>query len=314
MGRAVFVLVWMAWSTCAQVNAPQLLPDATEQPRAAVAALAERLGVQLLAANKKKPFILDLSLPNDLPCPLGAWFADRISESLAQAHPELEVIARDRWSSARGPAEFAHDRNQEYAQNERRAQSLGAEVLVQGNFAAVPGGIGVTLIASDRIAGGESRFETLAEIPITTEMQAVLTSPLPPRAALQGVFRASMAGISSPLCEICPAPEYTYVAKAKKLQGVVITQVSVGADGAVENVTIVRTPSPALANAAIRTVHNWRFKPAHNVQGESVPVIVDVAVAFRLDVIPRRPAPPALTSPAGSAIAADVAKSPGTKF
>jgi len=146
----------MAWAFCAPGSAQQLLPVATEQPRAAIAALAERLGAQLLAANKKKPFILDLTLPNDLPCPLGGWLADRISESLAQAHPELEVVNRDRWSSAPAAAEFAHDRNQQYVQNEQRAQSLGAEVLVQGNFAAIPGGIGITLIASDRLAGGGS--------------------------------------------------------------------------------------------------------------------------------------------------------------
>jgi TonB family protein len=277
----------MAWAFCSPGSAQQLLPAATEQPRAAIAALAERLGVQLLAANKKKPFILDLSPPDDLPCPLGAWLADRISESLAQTHPELEAVPRDRWTSARGPSEFAHDRNQEYLHNETRAQSLGAEVLVQGNFAAIPGGIGITLIATDRISGGESRFEALGEIPITTEMHSIIPRPLPQRAALSGIFRASMAGIGAPVCEICPAPEYTYVAKAKKLQGVVITQLAVAADGTVQNVRVVRTPNPALANAAIRTVHSWHFKPAHNSQGESVPVVVDVAVAFRLDVIPK---------------------------
>jgi TonB family protein len=314
VGRAVLVLVWMAWAFCAQGTAQQLLPAATEQPRAAIAALAERLGVQLLAANKKKPFILDLSLPNDLPCPLGSWLADQISESLAQAHPELDVATRDRWSSARGPAEFAHDRNQKYAQDEQRAQSLGAEILVQGNFAAIPGGIGITLIASDRLAGGESRFEALAEIPITSEMEGVLTTPLPPRTAPQGMFRASMAGIGSPLCEICPAPEYTYVAKAKKLQGVVITQVSVAADGTVENVKIARAPDPALANAAIHAVHNWRFKPAHNVHGDSVPVIVDVAVTFRLDVVPPRPTSPTLANSGSSAASAAATKLPGKQF
>jgi TonB family protein len=268
-------------------SAQQLVPAATEQPRAAIAALAERLGVQLLAANKKKPFILDLSLPDDQPSPLGAWLADRISESLEQAHPELEVVPRYRWTSARGPAGFAHDRNQEYLHNEQRAQSLGAEVLVQGNFAAISGGIGITLIASDRISGGESRFEALAEIPITSEMQSLMSTPVPQRAAPAGIFRAGMAGIGAPVCEICPAPEYTYVAKAKKLQGVVITQLAIAVDGTVQNVRVVRTPDPALANAAIRTVHTWRFKPAHNFQGESVPVVVDVAVAFRLDVIPK---------------------------
>jgi hypothetical protein len=90
----------------------QHLPDAaTEKPRGPIAALAERLAVQLLAASKKKPYILDLSLANDQPCPLGAWLADRLSESLAQAHPELEVVARDRRNLAQAPADFAPDRN-----------------------------------------------------------------------------------------------------------------------------------------------------------------------------------------------------------
>jgi len=291
VGRAVLVPMWVAWAFCAPGIAQQLVPAATKQPRAAIAALAERLGDALVNAHKKKPLILDLSLPNDLPCPLGAWLADRISESLAEARPELEVIPRERWIRARGPAEFAHDRNQEYEQNEQRAQSLGAEVLVQGNFAAVPGGIGLTLIASDRISGGESRFEALAEIQITQEMQSLLIAPLPQRPGQQGILRASMAGIGSPVCEICPAPEYTYVAKAKKLQGIVIAQIAVATDGTVQKVNIVHTPNPALATAAIRTVHTWRFKPAENFRGESVPVLVDVAVSFRLGLVQKPTVP-----------------------
>jgi TonB family protein len=66
----------------------------------------------------------------------------------------------------------------------------------------------------------------------------------------------------------------------------VIAQVWVAADGSAENVKIVRTPSPDLANAAIRTVRNSRFKPARNFQGELIPVVVDVAVSFRLNAIP----------------------------
>jgi TonB family protein len=295
-------------------TAQQLLPAATEQPRAAIAALAERLGKQLLAANKKKPFILDLNLPDDVPCPLGSWLADRISESLAQAHPELEIVARDRWKSARASAEFAHDSNQEYLHNEQRAQLLGAEVLVQGNFASIPGGIGITLIASDRISGGELRFEALAEIPTNSELESFMAAPLPERAVLHGIFRASMAGIGSPICEICPAPEYTYVAKAKKLQGVVITQLAVAADGTVQNVNVVRTPNPALANAAIRTVHSWRFKPAHNFQGQSVPVLVDVAVAFRLDVVPKPSASLSSSTPGKGDRSVAAANAPDKNF
>jgi TonB family protein len=272
----------MATAFCARGNAQELPAGTGQPPAATIAALAERLGVQLLAADKKRPLILDLTLPDEIPCPLGAWLADKLSESLAQAHPELEVIPRDQWSSAQASPGLAHDHNQAHAQSEQLAQSIGAEVLVHGNFAAIPGGIGITLMASDLILGGELHFEALAEIPVTSEMQGLLTSPLPPRSAPQGVFKASVGGIGSPHCEFCPAPDYTYVAKAKKLQGLVIAQVWVAADGAAENVKIVRAPSPALANAATRTLHHWRFTPARNFQGDSVPVIVDVAVSFRL--------------------------------
>jgi TonB family protein len=278
--------VWSASAFCNRGSAQELLPAATEQPGAQIAALADRLGVDLLAANKKKPFILDLTLPNDVPCPLGRWLADRISESLAKLHPELEVIPRNKWSAARAPAELAHDINQEFVQDEQRAQSLGAEVLVQGNFAAVADGIGITLIASDRLAGGESRMEVLAEIPMTSEIEAVASTPLPQRPLLEGMPKASIAGIGSPVCELCPAPEYTYVAKAKRLRGVVIAQVLVKADGETGDLKIVRTPNPALAAAAMRAVRTWRFTPAHNFRGEAVPVVVDVAVSFRLGILP----------------------------
>jgi TonB family protein len=313
VGRAILVLILIAGTSVEPGVAQDLPATATEQPLGPIASLAERLAVQLLAASKKKPFVLDLTLANDQPCALGVWLADRLSESLAHAHPELEVIARDRWNLARQPSEFAHDRNQEYVQNEQRAQSLGAEILVQGNFAAVPGGIGITLMARDRLAGGESQFEALAEIPFTSEMQAVVPSSLPQRAELQGVFRASTGGIGSALCDICPAPEYTYVAKAKKLQGVVIAQLSVGTNGSVGSVKIIRTPDPALSDAAIRSVRNWRFRAARNAQGDLVSVIVDVAVAFRLEVAPKpdRSATRASVTKSGSVAAA---KSTGEKF
>jgi TonB family protein len=104
------------------------------------------------------------------------------------------------------------------------------------------------------------------------------------------------------------------VAKAKKLQGVVITQLAVGADCSVQNVKILRTPDAALANAAIHTVHTWRFKPAHNFQGQSVPVVVDVAVAFRLDIVPK-PAASISSRPApGSAGSIAAANTPDKKL
>ena len=129
---------------------------------------------------------------------------------------------------------------------------------------------------------GADMKEVLAASPEESEL-AVLSSPLPERAVLDGVYKASIAGISSPICEECPPPRYTYVARAKKLSGVVLLQVLVAPTGTAEMVKIVRAPSRALGEAAVRTVRTWRFRPAFNARGEFVPVTVDVAVSFRLD-------------------------------
>jgi TonB family protein len=72
----------------------------------------------------------------------------------------------------------------------------------------------------------------------------------------------------------------------------------VKADGQTGDVKIVRTPNPALAAAATRAVRTWRFTPAHNFRGEAVPVVVDVAVSFRLGILPPPAAVTASAAPA----------------
>ena len=227
--------------------------------------------------------VVALTLPDDYPCPLGDWLADRISEALIQSHPELEVIPRSRWNFNAANAEFIHDINQQNAAKERYARSLGAEVFVQGNFAAIPSGIGVTLMAGDRLVGGQSRFEALGEVLLNNEMKDLQNSPLPQRAVLDGVYRAGTAGIGLPVCEQCPAPRYSYVARVKGLAGVVVLQIRVTSEGTTEDITLIRAPDSALATAAIRTVRTWQFKPARNARGDPVPVILNVAVSFRPD-------------------------------
>ena len=282
VGPRLLVCIWIGTAFGFYATAQQPAPVTDEVSHAQIAALAERLASQLLAANKHRPFILGLTLPGDVPAPFGDWLADQISESLAQAHPELQVVPRELANTLPPSPEIFHDRNQEVMADERRAVSLGARVLVHGNFAAIHNGVGITLLADDHLAGRNTHFEALAEIPLSADMQARAGAELPQRPSLDGSYKASTAGIGSALCELCPAPEYTYVAQAKKRRGVVILQVWVSMSGDAVNTRIVRTPDPGLGQAAIRAVRNWHFKPASDASGQLVPVVVDVAVAFHL--------------------------------
>jgi TonB family protein len=255
-------------------------PGTTEQVHSQIAALAERLAAQVGPSSPKKLVVLDFTLPNHSSSPVGSWLAAKVIESLAPSHPQLQLISGAKFRST-ALQEPAHDENEANSRDEQSAGSVGAEFLVRGNFAAISDGkgIGITLTVTDVLTGGH--FEILGELPLTPEMKGLLTSPLPERTDLNGFYKASIAGIGLPTCLQCPPPAYSYMAQARKLSGLVVLEVSVSQQGKTANIKVVRSPNAALANAAIRTVSLWQFRPASNAQGNPVPAIVNVAVTFR---------------------------------
>lgn len=104
----------------------------------------------------------------------------------------------------------------------------------------------------------------------------------PANAMVNGVSRSGVGGVGYPSCDVCPQPEYTQLARAKHLEGVVVLQVVIQADGGVTNIQVVRSPSPELTQIAIDGVGKWHMNPARRADGEPVPVSVPVEVTFRL--------------------------------
>jgi TonB family protein len=88
-------------------------------------------------------------------------------------------------------------------------------------------------------------------------------------------------GVSAPIPIYKPEPPYTKEAQAAKLQGTAILWMVVGADGAVQDVTIVKQLDQGLDQSAKNTVKTWKFKPAVKA-GKPVPCRVMVEVSFRL--------------------------------
>ena len=77
------------------------------------------------------------------------------------------------------------------------------------------------------------------------------------------------------------APTYPAIAKAAHVEGVVILEEVIGADGSVRDVHVLRSVHPLLDAAAIEAVRQWRYTPAL-LNGEPVPVVTTITVAFRL--------------------------------
>ncbi|MGC1482429.1 MAG: energy transducer TonB, partial [Candidatus Acidiferrum sp.] len=94
--------------------------------------------------------------------------------------------------------------------------------------------------------------------------------------------RAGVNGVGVPTCGYCPPPIYTDTARKVKLNGSVVLQVKVSEEGRAEDISVVKGLPFGLTEQAIKTVSQWKFKPATGEEGKSVAVLVPIEVTFRL--------------------------------
>jgi periplasmic protein TonB len=76
------------------------------------------------------------------------------------------------------------------------------------------------------------------------------------------------------------APEYPDLARQARIQGMVIVEAMIGADGRVGDVSILRS-LPMLDEAAVAAVKQWVYAPTL-LNGIPVPVIMTITVRFSL--------------------------------
>jgi TonB family protein len=77
-------------------------------------------------------------------------------------------------------------------------------------------------------------------------------------------------------------PTYPKEARAKKIQGAVVLNATISKDGAIENLQVVKTPNPSLAESALKAVRTWRYRP-YLLNGEPVAVETTVNVVYNLE-------------------------------
>lgn len=78
-----------------------------------------------------------------------------------------------------------------------------------------------------------------------------------------------------------PDPEYTELARRKKIERTVRLEVTIGEDGQVHDITVVKFSGYDLDEQSVKAVNQWKFEPAVN-RGSPVPVRTRVEVGFRL--------------------------------
>jgi len=104
----------------------------------------------------------------------------------------------------------------------------------------------------------------------------------PDRAAAQSqVYKAGSDGVSMPKVVSAPSPPYAQDARKNQIQGVVLLEATVDANGLVTEVRLVKSLYPSLDESAMTTVRTWRFAPAMK-DGNAVATRLPIEATFTL--------------------------------
>ncbi len=107
--------------------------------------------------------------------------------------------------------------------------------------------------------------------------------PLKPLRRVAGEAEDGKRLISAPELVSKVTPVFPEQARKARIDGVVILECTIGADGVVQKVTPVRSEPMGLTEAAEAAVRQWRYEPAKNAAGEPVAVVWTVTISFMLD-------------------------------
>jgi protein TonB len=103
--------------------------------------------------------------------------------------------------------------------------------------------------------------------------------PPPPPPAPREPVRAG-GSIRTPVKLVHVAPQYPQIARASRVQGLVIIEATIDISGNVQSASVLRS-IPLLDQAALDAVRQWKFTPTL-LNGVAVPVIMTVTVNFEL--------------------------------
>jgi len=80
-------------------------------------------------------------------------------------------------------------------------------------------------------------------------------------------------------------PKYPPEAGRARVEGVVILEATVTAEGTVDKVKVISGP-PMLTAAAVEALTHWKYEPTY-LNGQAVPVIPTARISFSLSGTPR---------------------------
>jgi TonB family protein len=245
-----------------------------------ISKLAARVAEPLQEAHATKIVVAEFWGPEGQSHPIGKYLADQLTLSLQRDFPTLGAIERPEQKKNSNDHPKSGDMHAIVEDARNWACKIGANIVLAGSFARASQGIGVSISPEFCNDSRKSLRLTTALIPITDEIAAASSEPIP--SPTNGIAHAGTGGTTLATCIHCPFPNYSPKAKAAKYQGTVVLDIEVTAQGRADRIIVLKSPGMGLEEKSIEAVKKWKFKPAAGPDGSPVAVRTEVEVSFHL--------------------------------
>jgi TonB family protein len=243
--------------------------------------LGKRLDHELKPVKPHLVAVVDLHSDDGSAAPQGHYLSFLLSSALrAQDKRKFEVADHLAFDADLARLHLTSDALRPGPSLQAASPSIGADFLIIGTFTR-NGSSYFLQITPVRTADSKT-LDPLSLSFENNEFFENLITPFPQGIlSLSGSRQPRPPNLTMPSCIHCPDPSYTDLARVAKINGTVVFNVLVSAEGEAKQMRPVKMLGYGLDEQAFFTIRRWKFKPAAT-QGNPIPVIVPIEVNFRI--------------------------------
>jgi TonB family protein len=254
----------------------------------AVDTAATELAGAIFHKKQHSVAVLDFSGPGPKVTALGVHLADSISAAIGNAGEHLRVENRSQIAAIREQDSYAPEIVLDGPSALLLAHDLNVQAVVTGEMDLTQDGTLVLELKAYQVSNGNGIVGVKITMPVTSDMQRLMATSASarPDSLIDFTKKPSPAesGYKPPQCFYCPKADYTPEALKKQIRGVVILTATVGLDGRVTDIAVVKALPDGLTTNSIEALKTWRLTPAYGPDGKLAPCREVIEMSFEASV------------------------------
>jgi protein TonB len=246
-------------------------------------ALAAKMADAIASSDSKSVIVFDFWGPGEQLNALGQYLGQNFSRELADQHRSFTVFDPDKIPAFCEKQKLSSSAVRDSVTAAWIGEELGANAVVVGQLSIVDDKLVMNIVAY-RTKTRASIVGFKSDIRLNDEMRTLLAKDVEymSRSAEVNVPHAGTKGFGYPACIYCPQADYDLRAHRERVEGTVTLITTIGTDGKAHDIVVTKALGYGLAEKAVESVSNWRFKPAEGPDGQSADVREGIEVSFRL--------------------------------